>query len=93
MLKDSVVTRTGQLWKLLLAVLLMLVGSFAPLWPATGLDWLSGSLVAVAGFAGGALLIRCPGCGQRWFWAALTRPEEYGPLFGKPDCPACKRSF
>lgn len=89
MLQSSVVTRTGQLWKLALACLAMLVGSFAPAWPASGLTWTTGTVLAIAGFLAGCLAIRCPACGNRWFWDALMRPENYGPLLTRSSCPAC----
>jgi hypothetical protein len=93
MFKSSVVTHTGQLWKLVLACLAILVGSFAPLWPASGLTWTTGTLLAVVAFFAGALAIRCPACGNRWFWDALMRPENYGPLLSRPDCPACGHDY
>jgi len=88
-MRSSVVARTGQLWKLVIAILVMVIGSVAPVWPASGLTWTTGTLLAVAGFLFGCLMIRCPACGNRWFWDALMRPENYGPLLSKPDCPAC----
>lgn len=89
MFQSSVVTRTGQLWKLALASIVILVGSFAPLWPASGLTWTTGTVLAIAGFLAGCLVIRCPACGNRWFWDALMRPENYGPLLTRSSCPAC----
>jgi hypothetical protein len=90
----SVIRATGQLWKLGLAIGALVAGSIAPLWPeATGLDWTSGTVLAVAGYAFGCLAIRCPGCGDRWFWSAALDAGLYGPLFGKPACPKCGKGF
>jgi hypothetical protein len=90
----SVVRATGQLWKLALAIAALVVGSFAPLWPeATGLDWTSGTILAVAGYAFGCLAITCPQCGNRWFWAAALDAGLYGKLFGQPACPKCATTF
>lgn len=93
MFQSSVVTRTGQLWKLALACLAMLVGSVAPIWPASGLTWTTGTVLAVVGFFAGSLAIRCPACGNRWFWEALLRPEKYGPLLSQSSCPACAHDY
>ena len=49
MLKQSVITKSGQLWKLAVAVVVLLVGSFAPLYPVTGISWTSGTVIVVVG--------------------------------------------
>jgi hypothetical protein len=93
MFANSVILRTAQAWKFIVAVVALLVGSFAPLWPSTGLDWTSGTVLAVAGYAYGCLAIRCPSCGMRWLWQATLRAELWGPLAKKADCPGCGRNF
>lgn len=92
-MKNSVIQLTGQTWKFVLAILALLVGSFAPIWPATGITWTSGTILAVGGYVFGCAIIRCPACKSRWFWDALMRPEWYKPVLSAPSCPACKRSF
>ena len=93
MLKNSVLSRTGQLWKLWIAILLMLIGSFAPLSAGSGIDWTWGTILAIAGYAFGTIFIVCPKCSNRWFWSAALDATLYGPLFRKPSCPACKQEF
>lgn len=93
MFPNSVILRTGQSWKLILAILLLLIGSFAPLWEASGIDWTWGSILAVAGYAFGVLFIVCPQCSNRWFWSAALDATLYGPLFKAPACPVCKQDF
>ncbi len=93
MFKNSVLSRTGQLWKLYIAILLLLIGSFAPLWEGSGIDWTWGTILAIAGYAYGALFIVCPKCSNRWFWSAALDATLYGPLFRKSACPACKQEF
>jgi hypothetical protein len=94
MAAPSVIRATGQLWKLVLAIAALVVGSIAPLWPeATGLDWTTGTILAVAGYAFGCLAIRCPQCGSRWFWEAALDAGLYGRLFGAPTCPKCNTRF
>lgn len=93
MLENSVVARTGQAWKLALALVLMLVGSFAPLWAGTGISWTLGTVLAIAGYTFGVVLIVCPACSSRWFWSAALDATLYKPLLQVAACPACKRDF
>jgi hypothetical protein len=90
MFKDSIVRNTGQWWKLVIGVLALLLGSIAPLFDASGMSWTAGTIIAVAGYGYSLAFIRCPGCGQRWFWRALVYSEMYRPLFTDPICPSCK---
>lgn len=89
----SILALTGQRWKFVLGAGALLVGSFAPLLEASHLDWTSGTLLAVAGYAFVCLAVRCPHCGSRWFWQAALDASVYAPLFKGTACPACKRDF
>lgn len=93
MFSDSVLARTGQLWKLAIAVLALVIGSVAPAFPATGMSWTVGTVLAIAGYAFGVWAIRCPSCGQRWFWIALLDGSLYKPLFTRAECPSCGTDF
>ena len=93
MMADSVVSRTGQFWKLALAIVLLLIGSTAPFFEQSGMSWTVGSIVAVAGYGFALAFIRCPNCNSAWFWKAALYAELYGPLFKKPECPICKNHF
>jgi hypothetical protein len=93
MFDNSVIARTGQSWKLYLSILLLLIGSFAPLWEESGINWTVGTILAVVGYAFGIWFIVCPKCGNRWFWAAALDASLYGPLFKAPACTACKQEF
>ena len=93
MFTNSVITRTGQFWKLAVSIILMLAGSFVPLWEASGMSWTVGTILAIVGYAFGVLLIVCPKCSNRWFWSAALDATLYGPLFKAPACPACKQDF
>ena len=93
MFKNSVVARTAQSWKLILAIVLMVVGSFAPMWEGSGINWTLGTILVVVGYAFGLWFIACPKCGNRWFWAAALDATLYSPLFKGPACPACKQEF
>ncbi len=93
MLDNSVITRTGQSWKLWLAVVLMVVGSFAPLWEGFRINWTLGTILVIVGYAYGIYFIVCPKCGNRWFWAAALDATLYKPLFKQPVCTSCKEDF
>lgn len=93
MFPDSVVTRTGQFWKLALAIVLLLVGSFVPLFESAGMSWTVGTILAVVGYAYGCLFIRCPQCGNRWFWSAALDGALYKPLMTAAVCTSCKKEF
>lgn len=93
MLENSVITRTGQMWKFVLAVGLTLAGCIVPLFPATGMSWTVGTVLAFVGYGFGLAFIRCPECGQRWFWDAALDASLYAPLFTQPSCPACSFEF
>ena len=93
MFGKSVVAKTGQSWKLVIAIVLMVVGSFAPLWEGFGINWTVGTILVIVGYAFGIWFIVCPGCGNRWFWSAALDATLYGPLFKGSACPACKRDF
>jgi hypothetical protein len=93
MLKKSVITRSGQLWKLVIAILALLVGSFAPLYPVTSISWTAGTVIAIIGYLFGMLAIRCKACGKMWFWEAAKDAGLYGPLFKQSACPNCGQEF
>jgi len=93
MFENSVFSRTGQSWKLYIAILLMLIGSFAPLWDGSGINWTWGTVLAIVGYVYGTVFIVCPKCSNRWFWSAALDATLYGPLFRAPACPACKQDF
>lgn len=93
MISSSVLALTGQTWKLVLGIAALLVGSFAPLFSASGLDWTTGTVLAVAGYVFVCFTVRCPNCGSRWFWQAALDAGLYGHIFGQGQCPACKYDY
>jgi len=93
MFKNSVISRSSQMWKLVLAVFALLVGSFAPLFPAIGIDWTAGTIIAVAGYLYGMIAIRCSSCSSMWFWEAAKDAGLYGPLFKRRECPNCQHQY
>lgn len=93
MIADSVISRTGQFWKLALSIVLLLIGSIVPIFEQIGMSWTVGTIIAVIGYGFGLAFIQCPNCNSRWFWKAALYAELYGPLFKKPECPICKNHF
>ena len=93
MFGNSVIGRTGQSWKLILAILLMVIGSFAPLWEGFRINWTLGTILVCVGYAFGVWFVVCPKCGNRWFWSAALDATLYRPLFKGSACPACKQDF
>lgn len=95
MLVRSVIRSSGQLWKLLAGFVALLVGGGALV---TGIA--TGSVVLIlAGVLGGLLslgatcsAIRCPECGDRWVWRAVSTvdAQTWVPwLFELAACPGC----
>ncbi|MBW7930422.1 MAG: hypothetical protein H3C57_03840 [Gammaproteobacteria bacterium] len=93
MATPSLLGLTGQYWKLVAGMLLLLVGSIAPLFEATGMSWTVGTIVACVGYAFTLLAVRCPNCGSRWFWQAALDAGVYRPLFKESTCPSCQHDF
>jgi hypothetical protein len=91
--QPSVIAATGQYWKLAVGVAALLAGSFAPMVESIGMSWTTGTVVAIAGYAFTCLVVRCPGCGSRWFWQAALDASLYSPLFRHSACPQCGRDF
>jgi tellurite resistance protein TehA-like permease len=89
----SVLSLTGQYWKLVAGVGALLVGSLAPLSAASGLNWTTGTILAVVGYAFTCFAVRCPQCEARWFWQAALDASVYAPLFKGSSCPSCKKDF
>lgn len=92
-MSQSVVLKSGQLWKLLLAAFGLLFGSFAPMSPEIGVSWTSGTVIAVAAYGFALFAIRCESCGKMWFWEAAKDPVFYGPIFKGSACPCCGHKF
>lgn len=93
MFQNSVIRKTGQLWKLYIGIIAMVAGSVAPAFEQSELSWTAGTVIAVVGYVFTLAFVSCPACGQRWFYRAMLYAEMYGPLFGKSQCPACNKEF
>jgi hypothetical protein len=92
-INHSLLASSGQLWKLGVATLALLFGSFAPLYPALSISWAVGSVIAFVGYAFGLIFIRCTNCANRWLWEATKGNTEYSLLFKPSPCPNCQHDF
>jgi hypothetical protein len=93
MFSKSVISRSGQLWKLLIAIIALLVGSFVPLFAEEIVSWTAGTVIAIGGYAFGLLTIRCSSCNKMWFWEAALDARLYKPLFKDAHCPCCEHRY
>ena len=93
MFSQSVISKTGQMWKFWLGVIAVLAGSIAPMFESAGISLTVGTIIAVAGYGFTVAFTRCPNCGERWLWKALLDAGLYGPLFKKHECPFCNKAF
>ncbi|MFK8015064.1 MAG: hypothetical protein AB8G17_06455 [Gammaproteobacteria bacterium] len=93
MMNNSVIRHSGQVWKLVLAALLMIAGSVLPLFEQLGISWTVGTIIAAAGYVLALAGLVCPSCKARWMWMATLDATLYGPLFKESSCPKCERNF
>jgi hypothetical protein len=93
MFNNSVISKTGQMWKIMVGSGALIIGSVAPAFEQTGMSWTVGTIIAVVGYGFAVVSISCPSCSQRWFYKALLDAGMYGPLFGKSACPDCQHEF
>lgn len=97
---QPLLTATGQLWKLGSAGVSLIVGNLL-LWlhvsvvPRGGLGMMlsvAGSGLALLGLAFCCVAVRCPRCGARWVWWAVSRQslnEGWRWLTRLRRCPNC----
>jgi hypothetical protein len=103
MFDNSVIKRTGQWWKLVVAFCTMLLGGAAIVIAFSTLGnkktpegfsllMLTGVVVGLfGGFLG--VLVRCPNCHTHWVWSALKGQNAGGWLawlLSQRNCPACQ---
>jgi hypothetical protein len=102
MFRNSVISRTGQTWKVCVAFAAMLVAGGGMVYAQWRIHSLSaeqflltmlGSVaLAFTGLAFAFLFVRCPRCRARWFWMAVrTQPSATWLtwLTTLPRCPTC----
>jgi hypothetical protein len=96
--KESALSASGQLWKPFAAAALMasglLISDAGRRSTSTGSAFLTiiGGILAAL-IAGVWLLtsVRCPKCGARWYWIALTEDSALRVLTARLTLSACQR--
>jgi hypothetical protein len=99
----SVISKSGQLWKVHASVVLIILGGIAVFWGQSHLetyaaDWLiAGGMTSVlAGLVYACFGIRCRACGAKWFWLAMSKQASnhwIHWLLSQSACPNCKNDF
>jgi hypothetical protein len=96
--RNSILYRTGQAWKLrsLLGAYVAAVMAFADQWLRDSRWFLPvmclATLVAAVSLAIPWWGIKCPTCGARWFWLAISKRHAEGWkhwLSSQSTCPVC----
>ncbi len=104
--RPSIVVASGQAWKGFLGLALLVVSCALFYWvvydgrnmaaeTSFGI-MLLGGLTGLTGIVFPLAAIRCPHCGDRWFWRAANRQQPRGWLkwlADQPHCPACERTI
>jgi hypothetical protein len=99
MFRDSIVQRSGQLWKLTAGLLSLCVGfviMVAGLRALRGAHGLTltfvGLGIGITAFVATCASIRCRACGMKWFWVAIRTQEQsqwLNWLRTQRVCPQC----
>lgn len=100
MLEHSVIGRTGQAGKAVIALGGLILGGAIALLPIVGeavstraaLVKFGAALFSLGCFFYGCRAIRCPACGTRWVWDAVSGRAAsawLASLLRTPNCPSC----
>jgi len=96
MFDNSVIKKTGQWWKAQLAYVTSVGGALVMLYGiyhgSLLLPTLGGLAAAIFGFVFACTAIRCPSCGSKWVWVAVSgqASNQWFPwLLSRSECPAC----
>jgi hypothetical protein len=95
---DPILVRSGQRWKMRLFSLLLLGSGGAMIWGLTHLNaaygvplLMGGTLGALLSLVFASLAIRCPSCGAKWFWHAISQLDQSQWLFAVQHMTECHR--
>ncbi|MDB6045684.1 MAG: hypothetical protein JWM63_4235 [Gammaproteobacteria bacterium] len=105
MFDDTVIKKSGQLWKGIASGALVILGFLAAFFGVLTLSGtqltssfalvLVGIVLASIGLAFACVAIRCPKCGAKWVWLAM-KDHPAGAwiawLMSQARCPTCKQS-
>jgi hypothetical protein len=96
---NAVVAKSGQDWKIhvffaasMIGGVLMLCGLRIHTNAGFLVCMLSGVLLELGSLAAVCLAVRCPRCGARWFWMAVSSQKSdqwLKWLYAQSECPKC----
>lgn len=100
MFDRSIIKTSGQMPKLVLLFAVLIGGWIAMVIGLKNLEgsgWgfplaLAGMSIGLASFLLALLFIRCPRCGSRWLWKAVSQQEHsqwLSTLLSNSTCPSC----
>lgn len=103
--QSNVIVRTGQLWKVVVADVLLVSSGAGMVYAQSQIGemtadrftqvMLGSTIVGLISFSFGCLAIRCPQCGLRWVWNAV-RTQDVNRwlvfLMRLRACPGCERA-
>jgi len=104
MFDNSIIKKTGQMWKLNLAFMLTILGAASLFYGINIADAqpdslavslvLCGIIVALASLIFGIVSIRCPNCKTPWLWQGISGKSSNQWLIwllSRTECPKCKK--
>jgi hypothetical protein len=99
---ENVISKTGQAWKIkalnvstVLAIASIIYGQANIETLSTdsfGLFFVGGVVVGLFSFLFACISIKCPNCGKKWFWSAVSGKDKNGWWFwlnSLESCPKC----
>jgi len=94
MYSNSVVKASGQIWKFCIATAVIWAGITLSIFSILGNIYfvLFGLLIGFSGIAFCCIAIRCPVCGERWYWKAIKKRAKVGwvkKLIYQSECQSC----
>jgi len=98
MYSNSVVKASGQIWKFCIATAVIWAGITLSIFSILGNIYfvLFGLLIGFSGIAFCCIAIRCPVCGERWYWKAIKKRAKVGwvkKLIYQSECQSCGYSL
>ena len=98
----NVISKTGQTWKFKTMFFVLVLSGVSMLYGQMNIDTLSnvsysyfvagGAFIGILSFIIASLSVKCPNCGLRWFWAAVsTRNNKEWLIWlnSLSSCPKC----
>ena len=99
---ETVISKTGQSWKLRTLFIILILSGISVMYGIINIDTLSsetffylvagGSFAGVVSFIFACVSLKCPTCGTKWFWSAVSGKGNREWLFWLGSlsvCPNC----